>query len=124
MMKKTLLCLLTALILCVPAAAPAESAPGPVTAEELQAFAEDIRAKALATEVLNDPSAEEARSEDGTFFQYRVARIYGEGTAFTAETPINVLVFEDSEGPVFRGTGIDSLQEEVLAAFPLDNQEL
>lgn len=124
MMKKTILCLLLALILCVPAAAPAESAPEAVTAEELLAFTEDIRAKALETEVLNDPSAEEARSEDGTFFQYRIARIYGEGTVLTAETPINTLVFEDSEGPVFRGTGIDSLQEEVLAAFPLDNAEL
>lgn len=123
-MKKTILCLLTALVLCASGFALAEGKPEPATAEELQAFTESIRGQALGAKVLNDPSAEDAQSEDGTYFQYEVARIYAEGTALTAETPINVLVFEDSEGAVFRGTGIDSLQEEVLAAFPLDNAEL
>jgi len=123
-MKKTILWLLAVLMLCTPYAATGQSTPVPVTAEELRVFTEDIRSQALATEVLNDPTAEDAQSEDGTYFQYEVARIYAEGTVFTAETPVNVLVFEDSEGPVFRSTGIDSLQEEVLAVHPLDNPEL
>ena len=123
-MKKTILCLLTVLVLCLCGIAAAESTPEAVMAEELRVFSESVRAQALETKVLNDPSAEDAQSEDGTCFQYEVARIYAAGTTFSAETPINVLVFEDSEGPVFRGTGIDSLQEEVLAAYPLDNPEL
>jgi len=123
-MKKTILSLLTVLALCLCGFAAAEGTPEPVTAEELSAFTDSIRTQALETEVLNDPSAEDAQSEDGTFFQYEIARIYAEGTSFSAETPVNVLVFEDSEGPVFRGTGIDSTREEVLAAFPLDNPEL
>lgn len=124
-MKKTILCLLTVLVLlCAAGCSLAESAPEAVKAEELLAFTETIRAQALAAEVLNDPAAEDAQSEDGTYFQYEVARIYAAGTTLAAETPINALVFEDSEGPVFRGTGIDSLQDEVLAAYPLDNAEL
>ena len=124
-MKKTILCLLTVLaLLCAAGCSLAESAPEAVKAEELLAFTETIRAQALAAEVLNDPAAEDAQSEDGTYFQYEVARIYAAGTTLAAETPINALVFEDSEGPVFRGTGIDSLQDEVLAAYPLDNAEL
>ena len=122
-MKKTILCLLTALMLCIAGFAPAEDA-APVTAEEMQSFAEIIRGVALGGEVLNDPTAEEAQSEDGTYFQYIIARVYADGTTFTADTPINALVFEDSEGKLFRDTGIDSLTDEVLAAYPLDNRDL
>ena len=124
-MMKKILCLLAALLLCdvFPAAAE-ESAPQPVTATELSALLETVRTKALAAAPLNDPASESAQSEDGTLFRYEVAQIYAEGTQLTAETPVNALVFDDGEGPLFRGTGIDCLTADVLAAYPLENETL
>ncbi len=124
-MMKKILCLLAALLLCAvfPAAAE-ESAPQPVTAAELSALLETVRTKALAAAPLNDPASESAQSEDGTLFRYEVAQIYAEGTQLTAETPVNALVFDDGEGPLFRGTGIDCLTADVLAAYPLENETL
>ena len=124
-MMKKILCLLAVLSLCAvfPAAAE-EAASQPVTAAELSVLMETIRAAALSAEPLNDPAEENAQSEDGTFFRYEVAQIYAEGTRLTADTPVNVLVFDDGEGPIFRGTGVDSLTTDLLAAYPLDNEAL
>ena len=124
-MIKKILCLLAALALCaaIPAAAE-EAAPQPVTAAELSALLDTVRAKALAATPLNNPSEENAQSEDGTLFRYEIAQIYAEGTQLTAETPVNVLVFDDGEGPLFRNTGIDSMMTDLLAAYPLENETL
>jgi hypothetical protein len=123
MFKKTL-CLLTALALGLCSAAFAEGGKEAVTAAELEALLSRVREQAAAEALLNDPADEDARSEDGTRFQYEVADIYAEGETLTAETPVNTLVFEDSEGAVFRGTGIDTHWVDLLAAFRLDNPEL
>ncbi len=124
-MIRKILCLLAALALCaaIPAAAE-ESAPQPVTAAELSVLLETVRDKALAAAPLNNPSEESAQSEDGTLFMYEFAQIYAEGTQLTAETPVNVLVFDDGEGPLFRDTGIDSMMTDLLAAYPLENEML
>ena len=123
MFKKTL-CLLTALALGLFSAGFAEGGKEAVTAAELEALLSRVREQAAAEALLNDPADEDARSEDGTRFQYEVADIYAEGETLTAETPVNTLVFEDSEGAVFRGTGIDTHWVDLLAAFRLDNPEL
>ena len=122
-MMKKILCLAVILTACAALPAAAETAR-PVTAAELGVLLESVRAEALVSEPLNDPADEEAQSEDGTVFRYEVADIYAAGTALTAETPVNVLVFENSEGPVFRGLGIDSILDDVLAAFPTENIDL
>ncbi len=123
MMKKTL-CLLAALFLCTVLSAAAEETVQPLKAEELSSLLDSIRTQALASAPLNDPAEENARSEDGTYFQYEVARIYAEGTELTAGTPVNALVFEDSEGPVFRGTGIDTPLADLLVVYPQENESL
>ncbi len=123
-MIKKILCLLTAALLCLVLPAAAEETAEVVTAAELDALLESVRAQALTEELLNDPAGEDADSEDGTLFLYESAGIYAEGTKLTADTPVNTLVFDATEGPVFRETGIDSYLEDVLAAFPLDNTEL
>ena len=121
----------------------AKSEPTAVTAAELEGLLATVREEAAAETLLNDPTDEAARSEDGTLFLYEVAQIYAEGETLTADTPVNTLVFEDSEGetltadtpvntlvfedsegPVFRGTGIDTHRVDLLAAFRLDNQTL
>ena len=124
-MIKKILCLLFALSLCAvfPAAAE-ESSPLPVTAQELSALLQSVRAQVLDTEPLNDPSEENSRSEDGILLLYETAYLYAEDTRLTAETPVNALVFKQGEGPVLRDTGLDSMLDDVLAAYPLENKTL
>ena len=122
-MKRKMLCLLAALMVCAVFPAAAEE-PQPVTAAELDAMLESVRTQALSSELLNDPTGEEAQSEDGTLFQYDFTRLYAAATTLAEDTALNAAVYEDSEGPVFRGLGIDSMQEELLAAFPNENADL
>ena len=123
-MMKRILCLLTAVMLCFILPAAAEENAKVVTAAELDELLESVRTQALTEELLNDPAGEDAESEDGTFFLYEAAGFYAEGTEMAADTPVNTLVFECNEGAVFRGTGINSRLDDVLAAFPRDNTDL
>ena len=123
-MMKRILCLLTAVMLCLILPAAAEENAKEVTAAELDELLERVRTQALGEELLNDPTGEDAESEDGAFFLYEAAGFYAEGTEMTADTPVNALVFDCEEENVLRGTGIASRVEDVLAAFPLDNADL
>ena len=123
-MMKRILCLLTAVMLCLILPAAAEGNAKVVTAAELDELLERVRAQALTEELLNDPAGEDAESEDGTFFLYEAAGFYAEGTEMTADTPVNTLVFDCDEENVLRGTGMNSRVEDVLAAFPQDNADL
>ena len=123
-MIKRILCLLTAVMLCLILPAAAEENTKVVTAAELDELLERVRAQALTEELLNDPAGEDAESEDGTFFLYEAAGFYAEGTEMTADTPVNTLVFDCDEENVLRGTGMNSRVEDVIAAFPLDNADL
>lgn len=125
MIRKILCLLAAALVCCALGAAAGEGEGGPVTAAELDALLESVRAEALAEDApVNDPAAEDAQREDGTFFQYETAWFFAEGTVLAEDTPVNALVFEDSEGDVFRCTGIDTHVRDLLAAFPNENPDL
>lgn len=125
MMTKKILCLLATLCLALPVFSSAEdAAPAPVTAEELDAFLAAVREQVLPQQTVNDPADENAQREDGTFFQYETVAVYAEGSTLTAGTPVNALVFSDSEGAVFRDIGIDTQWTDLAAAFPLDNKDL
>ena len=101
-MIRKILGLMTAICVLLGCAASAEGGPEAVTSAELEALLASVREQALASEVLNDPADEAARSEDGIRFQYTMADFYAEGDALTAETPVNVLLFQDSEGEQLR----------------------
>lgn len=120
-MLRKILCLVAAAVTALCVSASAEGGPEAVTAAELEALLASVREQAAAEELLNDPADEAAVSEDGTLFRFEVAEIYAPGTALAPDTPVNALVFQDSEGPVFRDTGIDTQWMDLLAAFPLDN---
>ena len=90
-MKRLIMCLAAALAACAVLGAAAAETAQPVTAAELDGLLESVRTQALAGEPLNDPADAEAQSEDGTLFRYEVARIYGEGTALDAGTPVAVI---------------------------------
>ena len=123
-MFRKMFCLMTAISLALCAFAYAESGPEAVTAAELEALLASVREQTASAEILNDPADEAARSEDGIRFQFEIAEIYAEDETLTAETPVNTLVFQDSEGLVFRSTGIDTQWMDLLNAFPLDNPQL
>ena len=123
-MMKRILCLLTAVMLCLILPAAAEENMKVVTAAELDELLERVRTQALTEELLNDPAGEDAESEDGTYFLYEAVGFYAEGTEMTADTPVNTLVFDCDEENVLRGTGMNSRVEDVLTAFPLDNADL
>ena len=123
-MMKRILCLLTAVMLCLILPAAAEENMKVVTAAELDELLERVRTQALTEELLNDPAGEDAESEDGTYFLYEAVGFYAEGTEMTADTPVNTLVFDCDEENVLRGTGMNSRVEDVLAAFPRDNTDL
>ena len=101
-MKRKMLCLLAALMVCAVFPAAAEE-PQPVTAAELDAMLENVRTQALSSELLNDPTGEEAQSEDGTLFQYDFSRLYAAATTLAEDTPLNAAVYED------KPLGIDAL---------------
>lgn len=122
-MIKKILCLAAVLTLFAVLPATAETA-GPVTAEELSALLESARAEALAAEPLNDPADAEAQNEDGTLIQYATVWFYAAGEALTADVPVNVMSFDEGNRSVLRGVGIYSTPEDVLAAFPNENEKL
>ena len=138
MMKKFLsmiiaLCMLAA---CGIAAAEGESeGPDPLTAGELEAWANGLKAAAQAEELLNDPADEDSETEDGFLFQYAFAALYGDQTEMTADTKLLAAVVNASgeeegrgseaaeqAGP--RGISLSMSPAEVIALFPNDNPEL
>ena len=117
-MKKKMLCLLAALLVCAVFPAAAEE-PQPVTAAELDAMLENVRTQALSSELLNDPTGEEAQSEDGTLFQYDFSRLYAAATTLAEDTPLNAAVERTYMPPVLRASSVSwgSLSG-LLTGFP------
>ena len=66
-MIRKMLGLMTVICLLLGCAASAEGGPEAVTAAELEALLASVREQALASEVLNNPADEAARSEDRIF---------------------------------------------------------
>lgn len=122
-MRNKILCLILILSLILAGNAAADSA-GPVTAAELNTLLTNVRESVLAASPLNDPASEDALSEDGVRFQYENVILYLPQAEITAESPVNCLLFSDSEGDVFRSTGVDTQWVDLLSAFPLDNPDL
>ena len=136
MMKKFLsmiiaLCMLAA---CGIAAAE-EEGQDPMTAGELAAWANGLKAVAQEEELLNDPTDEDSETEDGYLFQYAFAALYGDQTEMAADTRLLAVVVNASgeeegreseaieqTGP--RGISLSMSPAEVIALFPNDNPEL
>ena len=122
MMKKFLSMIIALCMLAVCGIAVAEG-PDPLTAGELEAWANGMKAVALEDEPQNDPADEESETEDGYLFQYEFAALYGDVTEMTADTRLLVAVVNESgqNGP--RGISLAMSPAEVIALFPNDNPE-
>lgn len=123
-MMKKILCMLFVLLLSAVLPAAAEEAVQPMAAEELTALLESVRTEVLQAELMNDPAAEDARTEDGNTFEYADVWVFTDETALAADTPVNALVFRDGAEEVLRGTGVNTQLADLLAAFPLENPDL
>ena len=134
MMKKFLSMIIALCILAACGIAAAEG-PDPLTAGELEAWGNGLKAVALEDEPQNDPMDENSETEDGYLFQYDFAALYGDQTEMTADTRLLAAVINDSgedeenresegniqNGP--RGISLAMSPAEVIALFPNDNPE-
>ena len=134
MMKKILSMIIALCMLAACGIAMAEG-PDPLTAGELEAWANGLKAVALEDAPQNDPADEESETEDGFLFQYSFAALYGDQTEMTADTRLLAAVVNDSgedeenpdggegvqSGP--RGIELAMSPAEVIALFPNDNPE-
>ena len=124
-MQKRLFCLLCALVmaaLCLPVLA--EDAGDALTLEELEAWVESYKERALAAEPMNDPKEAAALSEDGYAFIYDFATLYMDRPEMTEDSVVRNLVVTAPEELGPRGTCIDMQPTEVLAAFYNENPSL
>ena len=123
-MKKMISAAFLALCLCMVFvfAAFAED-PEPVAADELAAWAEEIKAPALNASPENDPTAEEADVEGGILFQYPFATVYADRTEMTAETRLNAVSYTEAEDISFRNLTLSMTPADVIARFPNNNPD-
>lgn len=125
MMKKCvalLLALIMTLSLCP---ARGESAAEALDYEELTAWVQGYKDRALAAGApLNDPTEEAAHTEDGYAFIYDFATLYMDRPEMTQDSVVQALVITSSEEVGPRNTRIDNLSSEVIDAFYQENPDL
>ncbi len=123
MMIRKFLCCLIALLVCA-VAFPALGDENPVTEMELYALADQLISQALASVPLNDPTSEDASSEDGIAFQYDFGTVYTDSVVFNTETPVNAIVVTDDETVTLRGITINTSVDELMRLIPCENTEM
>lgn len=122
-MMKHMLSLLLALCLAVSLAALA-AADGELSAEEIAAYAAELKETALQSELQNDPADEEALSEDGFAMVYLFGTLYADRTEMTPETRLAAAMITDPETAGPRGIRVNGHYPDLLAAFRNDNPTL
>lgn len=95
-----------------------------VTAEELAAWAAELRERARETEPENDPADEAADVEGGILFVYPFASLYADRTEMTADTRINAVSLSETDAVSFRNVVLHLAPGDLISLFPNDNPEL
>lgn len=124
-MMKRLFCLMLALMMLpiVPAFAE-ESSAGALEWQELIQWAESYKTRALTLQPLNDPTAEEAYSEDGYAFIYEFGTLYMDRPEMTADSVMKNLVITDPVEIAPHHTTVDMFTSEIIAAYYSENDVL
>lgn len=122
----SLLCALTMLALFVPltALAEADDLSDALTLEELEAWVESYKTRAMATTPLNDPTADAANTEDGYAFIYDFATLYMDRPEMTEDSVVCNLVVTSPEEVGPRSTTVDMQSAAVLSSFYNENPSL
>ncbi len=120
-----LLPLLLTLLLVTFACAAAEDAGGdPLSWTELSLWAEGYREAALATEPLNDPTAEEALTDDGYAFVYPFATLFFDAPVLDESTHLNAVSIVSAQELAPHMTACGQMAWQVLEAYYQENAEL
>ena len=124
-MKKCYLAFLLALCLCLAGTFHAfAEEPLPVTADELAAWAEELKTQALAAQPENDPADEASDVEGGILFLYPFAALYADGTEMTADARISAVAVADADEPAsFRGAELTMTPGDLVSLFPNNNPD-
>ena len=123
-MLKRMAGILLALTIAWTLTAAAGAEESPVTAQELYAFIDGVRALALAGEIQNDPAGEDALSEDVILFQYEFGAVYGDRAEMTPETKLNAFLIMDPEAAGPRGIAVDWDVNRLMEAVPCGNPDM
>lgn len=124
-MMKRMLCLLFVLTLLPVLPALAEESNADILMlEELRQWANDYKIRAIASQPLNDPYAEESYTDDGYLFVYDFATLYMDGPEMTADSVVQALVITSSEEEGLRGVSVDASAQDVLDAYYTENPDL
>ena len=123
-MMKHLLSLLLVFCLVLGGTAWASAEAGAFTLEEATAFASALKEKAMQSDLLNDPTDEEALSEDGYALSYAFATLYTDRPEMTENTLLSALMITDASLSAPRGVQINTHYPDLLAAFRNDNASL
>ena len=125
-MKRTITALLLVLALLA-AAVPgfaADSGADPLTWAELEYWADGLVQMSEGMEPLNDPQAEDARTEDGYAFMYEFGTLYFSTPVRDEDAALTGAVIYDDEIPGPRGTNTLTTLPELLNAFYNENPTL
>lgn len=126
MMQKRLIGLMLALVaaLCFTSALAENGDASALNWEELTAWAESYKERAMTATVLNDPTADAASSEDGYMFIYDFATLYMDRPEMTDEAQVRSVVVTDADEIAPHGTTIDMRAQDVLGAYYNENENL
>lgn len=124
MLKRTLCLLFVLALLPVFPTLAEESNADILTLEELRQWVNDYKIRAMATQPLNDPTAEESLTEDGYQFIYGFATLYMDTPEMTADSEVRALVITSDEEEGLRGVQVNAPATEVLAAYYTENVDL
>lgn len=123
-MKKQVICFVLMALMLLTVCAAAETGAGALTWDELDAWSQSYKDRAMQTQPLNDPTEEAAYSEDGYAFIYEFATLYMDRPEMTADAVLLGLVVTDPEEIAPHDTRVDLLSSEIIDAYYHENPDL
>ncbi len=92
--------------------------------DELEAWVDSYKTRAMETSPLNDPTEDAAASEDGYAFIYEFATLYMDRPEMTEEAQVRSLVITAEDEVAPHNTAIDMRTKDVLSSYYSENSDL
>lgn len=124
MLKRFTAAVLAAVMCLACAACLAEQTTSAPDRAEILELAEKARERALTEKQLNDPTSENAVTEEGYEIIYDFATFYADKPTLTKDTVISSVMLTEPEKPIFRHIMTDMPVKDVIASFPNTNPDL
>lgn len=121
---KRILCLLMAMLLPLLPAAAEDTGADILSLRELSVWAASLKSRAMTAQPLNDPTSEDALTDDGYLFAYDFATLYMEGPEMTADNAVQAIVLYDGAVQAPGGTWVGMPWQDVVNAFYNENPSL